>query len=79
MHYGILSKKKKKKQLVTRNVFIFKDFMDSCVLDNECFSVNNVLKENDDMKKASRNFNATVKYGWYNKRSINIRKRTSLY
>ena len=56
-------------QVVISNISI-----DSCISRDELVSVNNVLRENNEMKEEIKNsVNTLYKYGWYKQK--NIRKK----
>ena len=60
-----------KDKLNTIEVLISKNLIDKYIGHDEFVSVNNGLKEYDDIKKAIKNqtfFHSDNKYGWYNKK-----------
>ena len=66
-----------KDKLSTIEVLVSKAIIDSYISHDEFVSMNDVLKEYDDMKKTIKNtntFNSVNKYDWYSKTNINTKK-----
>ena len=65
--------------LNTIEVLISTALINSDISHDEFVSVNNVLRECDDIKEEIENPKTINKYGWYNKRKINLRKKVYRY
>ena len=68
-----------KAKLNSIEVLISRALTDSYISHYEFVSVDNALKEYDDMKQVIKNPKTINKYGWFNKRNINSRKRVYWY